>query len=397
MGNWAKTLALSIVILLFFPTIAITNGDDSWETKPSITQPGIVGGTVVADGKIFLLGSDGKSLYAYDPSDGKCIQKADLQIPYENPRSRDTCVLSMTAIQNEIYVIAGINYFEYKTFSVVKIYNTTENTWRDGQAPPHTILNRPIGGAIDGKIYLIDGDTGFNEVFNPSSNSWAVKNPIPFWYVFFGQTQQPVELCAVLGDTIYCFTQPWHSPTKTLIYDTKTDSWTLGVELPLGNNTFIGAINMESVFIDSTSGVYAPQRIYLMGVFYDYHGEGKNSKLSYIYDPDNESWYTESSWNAEKVQTDISSDYFDYHGVVLNDKIYFIGYNNDSSGYEVKVYTPRGYSTTPLPYAPTHNQSGSPLPRLEIVEFVVGAFLITVLAVCVLLFKRHWKTANLKQ
>jgi outer membrane protein assembly factor BamB len=393
MDNWAKTIAVCIIVLLFLPTLAMAKADGIWETKPPIPQQGIIGGgaAVACDGKIFLLGGDGESLYAYEPVDGTCVQKADLQIPFENEGKGDSYISGVASIQNQIYVIAGIQKNRQdKTFSVVKIYNATDNTWRDGKAPPHTVLYLPIVGAINGKIYLIDGETGFNEVYDPSSNSWTVKNPLPFWYVFFGQRQEPVLLSTVLGDKIYCFTAPETSPTKTLIYNTKTDSWTLGVELPLGENSFSNVINMAAVFIDSTTGVYAPQRIYLMGAFFDGH-TAEFSKLSYIFNPQNESWYSENSWSAEQVQGDaVSSNYFNYVGAVLNDKIYLIGYNG-SSGYEVKRYIPSGYNETPLPPTPMHNQPENPLPRLDTVEFIVGLSLLAIIAVCILRFKKNQK------
>jgi hypothetical protein len=71
---------LALILIASLPTGAVAQSENMWETKPSITHQGHVDGAVVVDGKIFFF-RESSDLYAYDPSDGTCVQKADLQIP----------------------------------------------------------------------------------------------------------------------------------------------------------------------------------------------------------------------------------------------------------------------------------------------------------------------------
>ena len=90
------------------------------------------------------------------------------------------------------------------------------------------------------------------------------------------------------------------------IYDTQTDSWSLGTPAP-------SSVTDESA--GATTGVMAPKQIHVLGVP-AYNGLGSPSCLNQVYDTENDSW-------TDGINVPTSS--LNLGVAVVNDKLYAIG------------------------------------------------------------------------
>jgi hypothetical protein len=189
---------------------------------------------------------------------------------------------------------------------------------------------------VDGKIYLISGKTGgpnsvvtLNEVYDPETNTWTVKEPIPY----------PVDgyASAVVDGKIYVIggQNELHDPhdplnvNLTQIYDPETDTWSQGAPIP--------TTTVISASAGATTGTLTPERIYVMG---GDEGFLESSDQNYIYDPQADVWNS---------GTPIPTPRFNPAVAILSDLVYVIGgyYGPGGPAYSpvatVERYTPIGY------------------------------------------------------
>ena len=178
---------------------------------------------------------------------------------------------------------------------------------------------------VDGKIYVIggratDGVVAVNEVYDPITDKWFTKTPIP--------TPVSAYASAVVDGKIYVIggLSPVTNSTSTSrvnlnqIYDPNTDTWSLGAPLPN---------NQTSISAGATTGVMAPKRIYVIG-----------DGLNQIYNPSNDSWTVGEPIpdSAHRLQ-----NLDDAEIAVVNDQLYALGgvYEQNGQYYSVnEQYTP---------------------------------------------------------
>ena len=114
------------------------------------------------------------------------------------------------------------------------------------------------------------------------------------------------------------------------IYDTQTDSWSLGTPAP-------SSVTDESA--GATTGVMAPKQIHVLGVP-AYNGLGSPSCLNQVYDPEIDSWTNGITVPTSRLNLGVA---------VVNDKLYAIGgHTHDVLGFIApnavnEQYTPVGY------------------------------------------------------
>ena len=186
---------------------------------------------------------------------------------------------------------------------------------------------------VDGKIYLVGGkhyssvtpnynETDINEVYDPSSDTWSVKTPMP--------TGAQGYASVVFDNKIYVMggsRQP-NSVGNTLIvdanqvYDAQTDTWSQAEKLP--NATSYGAAAV-------TEGFLAPLRIYLVGGFAGGQFSGKTD----VYDPQTNTWSSADSMPTPRAYLSL---------VEINDVLYAIGgFDGKSWLGKIEQFKPVGY------------------------------------------------------
>lgn len=186
--------------------------------------------------------------------------------------------------------------------------------------------------AVNGKIYAIGGSTatgsypysggivGLNEEYDPSSNTWTYKTPMPTPMSEFG--------IAVYNNKIYCMEDEVNQ-----VYDPATDTWENRTPMPTPRHR-LGANVVDG-------------KIYIIGGYdrsLPYGGDA--TAINEVYDPETDTWSTKAPMLAEKC---------DYASAVVGDKIYIIGGGSLSQPLttETQIYDTKTDSWSygaPFPY-----------------------------------------------
>jgi hypothetical protein len=235
--------------------------------------------------------------------------------------------LGVAVVNGKIYAIGGgVNYE----------YDPATDTW--AYKTPMSLPRWDFGITVfQNKIYVIGGDLSkdghpeANEVYDPATDSWTSGAPMPNFegFAFADITS------AVVDNKIYVFSsgEREHNGVFTQIYDPETDEWSSGAPIP---------IMIDYACAVSTSGIFAPKRIHVLGVDYDGH-EGESGHQ--IYDPTEDMWTIGTALSAPR------------HGLglaTIDDLLYAIG-----GSYEYAIDGSYDYTTsdgtlrfTPIGYIP---------------------------------------------
>ena len=287
-------------------------------------------GLAVVSGKIYAVGGlNGNNLplsttEVYNPQTNEWTSKT----PMPTPRSG----FAISVYQNKIYVIGGTvgNGFVGNN----EVYDPVSNTWETKASMP-TPRADLCANLVNDKIYLIGGkkyssttpfynETNLNEVYDPVTDSWSTKTPIP----------TPVQgyASAVANNKIYIMGGSLDAlkMENTLItganqvYDPQNDTWNLAAKLP--NVDSYGAAA-------ATEGFMAPARIYCVG---GYSG-GEFSGQAQAYNSANNSWSIVDSMPTPRAYLGV---------VVVSDVLYAIGGFDGINWLDVnEQYKPVGYGT----------------------------------------------------
>jgi len=300
--------------------------EDTWASKASMQVARSSLGVAAVNGKIYAIGGSAENGYVgtneeYDPETDTWTYKK----PMPTPRYG----FGITVYQNKIYCIGGSSsggYFSNESIKGVnEVYDPATDTWEIKEPIPTP--RRGLGAnVVNGKIYLIGGyvpdsssSTGFsvlslNEVYDPETDSWTMKAKVPTAVVSFRS--------AVVDSKIYVLGEGLNQ-----IYDADTDTWSLGTPRP---HSSIGDARPVA-----TTGVNAPKRIYVFG-------GGKTQ----VYNPETDSW---------TFGADGPTDRYGFGVAVVNDTLFVIGgstetfdmfWNSNVTLYATnEQYTPFGYGT----------------------------------------------------
>jgi hypothetical protein len=200
---------------------------------------------------------------------------------------------------------------------------------------------------VDGRIYVVGGDTAENAVYDPETDSWTTKTPMPV-----APELRSGWSCAsaVVDGKIHVFHRNqlggFHG-----VYDPETDNWTQRTP-GTGRQWFTNA--------GATTGVAAPKRIYVFGFDSNIWPLSLPGFVSAAYDPETDSWSDVAPMPTGRASVGVA---------VVNDTLYviggytpFIGNNIHASAANEK-YTPIGYGTPDSPSpSPTHSSTTPPAP-----------------------------------
>jgi N-acetylneuraminic acid mutarotase len=356
-----KTVITIILIITFLvasflatanPAFGATVTENTWVTKTSLPTARSRLGVAVVNGKIYAIGGfpDYGNNEEYDPATNTWTTKASIPTP--------RYLFGIAVYQNKVYCIGG--QFNNRSTNArleytgaIEVYDPATNTWETKEPMPNP-RSQFQANVVYGKIYLMGGKTGgqnstvsLNDVYDPETESWTTKASMPYPVVSYAS--------AVVDSRIFVFDgQDEFNGTLNLsvtqIYDTKTDMWSFGKPLPTSVWRSAACV---------TSGVYAPQRIYVIG------GQPSNSGgatiITQIYDPSSDYWSAGASMPTAR---------FDLALAAVSDKIYAIGgtghyiFPNEEANDDNEMYIPIGYNTPvkePEPY------DGTP-PQITIVS-----------------------------
>ena len=350
-------ISIVIILLIILPITNLSvNGQFTelpnyftWINKTPMPTSRYAFGLTVVDDKIFAIGgtaSDGKTRLATNEMYNPTKDVWETRTPIPSPRRAH----ATTTYQNKIYIIGGSDS------KANEVYDPTTDTWENKTALPSQ-YNRNFFNAhtVNEKIYVISGMTDKLSMWSPNSPEVNIYNPTTDTWTNGKQIPYPVSkyASAVIDDKIYVFggidysAGPIEVYDLTQIYDTTTDTWSLGTPLPE---------NMHSCVATVSSG---PWGIYVLGgVVNDIP-----SYVTQIYDPIKNSWsygtslpkvYSGSSSSGLNVALSYPS------GVItVDDHMYAV------SGTHTLKHIISGTETPSPTSTPISGPDPTPIPSIE--------------------------------
>lgn len=312
-----RYLALLLALVLFGAfAISYTTASsevlvqNSWVSKEpmQVARSGL--GVAAVNGKIYAIGGTTRAgvspssytggvvgtIEEYDPATDKWVFKKSMPTP--------RAYFAIAVFQNKIYCIggeAGLNESTHEPIyaNVNEVYDPATDTW-ETKTPMPTPRLYLDANTVKGKIYLIGGQTpGFyindnstslalNEEYDPITDTWAVKAPVPYGTMNYAS--------AIFNDVLYVFggLQPNDVNIQTMVqmYDPKSDSWSFG------NPSSVPIVGSP---IAVTTGVQAPIQF---------------NFIPDIFNPVTGNWSTGASMPTRRIAFDVA---------VVDDLIYAIG------------------------------------------------------------------------
>jgi N-acetylneuraminic acid mutarotase len=336
----APFLIVILVMSMFLSTAqfpVVGAAEDSWTSKKAMPTARGGLGVAVVNGKIYAIGGLNNDTQLgiteeYNPVTDTWTPKT----PMPTPRSG----FAIAVYQNKIYCIGGTtgdseNFVSGFT-GVTEVYDPASDTW-ETKVPMPTPRADLCVNIVNGKIYCIGGkkywgvdseyqELNVTEVYDPARNSWATKSPMPI----------PVLGCAsaVLDGKIYViggsrhFYPGWNLTTvgSNQVYDPENDAWSTRASLPTA---------ASYAAAEATSGVTAPKKIYVVGG----SDETSYNDITYAYDSKGNVWSTGASMLTPRVYLALA---------VVDDILYAIGGFDGENWLNVnEQYMPLGYGTVP--------------------------------------------------
>jgi hypothetical protein len=338
-----KLIPFLIVILLAstfmfarqFPVVDAA--ENSWTTKKVMPTARGGLGVAVVNGKIYAIGGNAEDGVVgtneeYNPVTDTWTTKKSMPTPRSG--------FAIAVYQNKIYCIGGTTGDSDNLVAgftgVVEVYDPATDEW-ETKTPMPTPRADLCTGVVNDRIYCIGGkkywgvdpfyqELNTTEVYDPTRNLWLTKSPMPI----------PVlgAASAVLDEKIYViggsrhFQVGWDLATvaSNQVYTPENDAWSTRAGLPTAESYAAAG---------TTSGVTAPKKIYVVG--------GSNqttySSITYAYDSAGNVWSAVASMPTSRVYLAVA---------VVDDILYAIGGWDGEDWLDVnEQYMPVGYGTVP--------------------------------------------------
>jgi N-acetylneuraminic acid mutarotase len=236
---------------------------NSWTYRQAMPGPnGWQRAVTALDGKIYLFGGStdalpSKDVWAYDP----VANTWDTSMPQMPVEERDT--VAVLGTDGIIYLFGG-----YGNYNAVQAFNPSTKTWQ--LKTPMPTGRWAAAGALgpDGKIYIVGGgypgqpDYGvYNtlEVYDPATDSWATKSPMPTARNYLGAAFGADGKLYAFGGEVYGAGRTGIMYDVIEAYNPLTDTWETAGHLPsklsalaavsdnLGNIHCVGGYSISGV------------------------------------------------------------------------------------------------------------------------------------------------------
>jgi N-acetylneuraminic acid mutarotase len=390
----AKMAAVGVVflittcILMAIPVYA--SSGDYWVKRAPMPNSEDFVNTAVIDGKIYAIGSNNTANtnynYLYNPSTDSWASKTPMPT-IQMGGAIATC-------QNKIYMIGGgqgisINFTTSQT-GTNEMYDPTTDTWTSKTPMPIGYANLNAV-TVNGMIYVMGGTTvtsgkmtiyGKNELYDPTTDSWKSLTPMPIPVVKFGMVAVGNQIYVIGGQT----NEPIKYFNQTQIYDIQTNTWSYGTQMPIITIGVVAAV----IKSDSSSKIYYIGNEMALK-YYQYLNKSDwtytTNSPTQIYDLQTRNWTTGASSPTTRIS-----------GVslaVVNNTMYAIGgYDGIGQTSANEQYFPVGYQL------PNSGPTSSATPSPSIPEFQSRTILLlfSILAATVIssiyLKKRHPKLGD---
>jgi hypothetical protein len=378
---------VSAMLILFFiigsfavafkPVSAAELVENSWNLKTPMSQTRFGLGVAAVDGKIYAIGGFTNSVYLglnerYDPVSDTWTTLTSMPTPRND--------FTIAAYGGKIYCIGGLTPKEgggWFRCVVNEVYDVASDSWS-------TKASFPVSGpglqayimeahVVDGKIFVIMACDLY--MYDINTDLWTKKASMPtttptskFSFVL-SATADMSDKIVVVGDFPIAGSSVYSSVEKIMIYNTQTDVWSEGTNPPA--KKIFGVVGV-------TTGVYAPQRVYVLGTETNYN---------YVYDPITDVWSTAKAMPTARYSFGVA---------VVDDILYAIGggasntYTNFLSvneqyipqEYEGAVTAPEPSNSPTFPVTPEPTNPTTSKPP-DVSESTLTYSIVTVLAITI--------------
>jgi len=381
--------ASAVKTISVLPLLAGTS-PDSWASKAPLPSANYTYQAAVVNGIVYVFGTAGPFYnqttgatygssisYAYNPATNTWATKASMPTPRNS--------FAIAACGNKIYLIGGLEVNNNYTgssqppCSVNEVYDPSTNTWATKVLMP-TARSEMQANTVNGEIYVMggrnqgaDATIALTEIYNPTTDSWSTGVPMLYPVASYAS--------AVINNSIYVIggeddLMPQNATVQfTQIYNSATDTWSLGSPIPgTGLDAAAGA----------TLGVFAPQRIYVIGGM---TGFAVGLNQNYVYDPASNSWTTAAPLPVAAFSPAVA---------VVNDVLYVIGGGQGITGLPTnEQYIPIGYNqTSSSPSSSPPSQASNPINQTHLIDYagLMAIVIVTIVVVTAYIFKKRTKT-----
>ena len=322
----SKSAVLLFALILLTGSFVITRGAvsavdfGSWTTEASMQEARSELGVAVVNGRIYAIG--GSTLQGEEPYTGGIVGTNEEYDPvsdtwvFKTPMPTPRTDFGIAVYNNKIYCIGGKD--SESITNVNEVYDPATDTWETMASMP-TPRYGVRASVVNGKMYLIGGDdpdvsidwgaSTHNEVYDPATDSWSTKTPVPHPTTRYASVVFDEKIYVIGG---YIGRGSARDGAEGLhfdlnqVYDTETDSWSYGAPLTEGYGSVAGAV---------TTGLNAPMRIYVIGEMRRNFGDDTDYFVR-VYDPVGDSWVSGAN---------IPTDRANFGVAVLDDMLYVIG------------------------------------------------------------------------
>jgi N-acetylneuraminic acid mutarotase len=329
-------IALSLLSAFVMPiwtqpvNAADSNTASSWTTLTSMpTSRGDFGITVV-EGKIYVIGGTNENneplstVEVYNPLTNEWASKMSMITPRSG--------FATAVFNNKIYVFGGSTGSGYT--GNTEVFDPEANSWEPAASLP-TPRAALTAAVVDNCIYVIGGikyssvspyyvETGINECYDPTVNTWTTKTSLPTGVYGCASAVANNKIYVIGGAKQSTATSSLTLVGNNQVYNVETNQWSIAESLP--ETTMYGAAA-------TTEGIVSPQAIYYVG---GYTG-GAYTNQAYIFT------FSYNSWN---IIEDMPVARGRLGLVVVADVLYAIGgYDGTNWVNTNEKYTPVGYGT----------------------------------------------------
>jgi len=202
--------------------------------------------------------------------------------------------LGVAVVDEKIYAIGGYLSGQINVTGHVgtnEMYDPATDSWATKEPMP-TARNRFGIAVVQNKIYVIGGETdegytGANEVYDPLTDTWETRTPMPTVRADLSANVVDDKIYLIGGTEIYGYGAWPRAINVTEVYDPKTDSWTTKTPIPTAVAGYASAVVSNKIYVIGSIGWGEPA-----------------SDINQIYYPATDTWAFGSSmptWFTEKA------------------------------------------------------------------------------------------------
>jgi N-acetylneuraminic acid mutarotase len=204
---------------------------NTWSWKASLPVPlywtngaGVIGGKIYISGGRTSARGLSFGLYVYDPATNTWARKRDMP---------NTTFRGITGvINNKLYVLTGCDQEDCQFFDPIAFYRYDPATdqW-ETLLEPTNWHGWGMGGTIGGKLYVTGGRAAL-DVYDPATNQWTSRAPMPLRRWMAAGATLGAKLYVIGGFQENADGSIVSGVRTTSVYDPATNSWTNKAPMP---------------------------------------------------------------------------------------------------------------------------------------------------------------------